>query len=739
MAVLELTSPEIQEINRRFDRLLDLCNRCKTEEDRNLIRRSFDLAFEAHKSARRKSGEPYIIHPIEVATIVTYEIGLDPVSVASALLHDVVEDTDYTVEDIKNDFGDQIAQIVDGLTKISDSYDSSSSLQAENFRKMLLTLSDDVRVILVKLADRLHNMRTLASMPAHKQLKIAGETLYLYAPLAHRMGLYAIKTELEDLSFKYSHPKEYNEINSRINKTEKNRILWINRFSLPISEKLTKNYIKYKIEGRPKSYYSIFKKMKAKNVTFEEIYDIMAIRVVFEPVEGIPEKTQCWNIYSMITDIYKPKPDRIRDWVSTPKANGYEALHSTVMGPDGQWVEVQIRTDRMNEIAEKGFAAHWKYKGVNDEASELDKWINKIKSMLNNPEADAVEFLNEFKMNLYTSEIVLFTPKGHMVNLPKNASVLDFAYEIHSEIGNHCIGAKVNHKLVPLSHKLQSGDQVEVLTSEKQSPQKEWAKYVLTAKAKSKIKNAFREERKEKMRIGKEILDSELKELNLQPSARIIRKLFEKFSIRSKDELYFNIGTGNINLAEIGKALKKKARLKLIRYYQLQLTRSSSRKNKKKQIAKKDKTPPVDFVINEETEPVYDTAKCCNPIPGDTIMGFRNDNGTITVHKTSCEIAIELSTKHGNRIVNAKWISQKKRSFLIKIKLNGIDSQGLVNNVTTIVSKELDVNMRAISFESHDGVFEGQIDLYVHDTKDLNNLIMKLMKVKGVESVKRIE
>lgn len=738
-----LTEQEKIKIEGEFDEILKVCLRARTKENKDLIRKAFDLANDAHKEMRRRTGEPYIIHPIEVAKIVSGEIGLGTKAVVSALLHDVVEDTDYTLEDIERQFGPKISSIIDGLTKISNVFDEESSLQAENFRKMLLTLSDDVRVILIKLADRLHNMRTLGAMPQHKQLKIAGETLFLYAPLAHRLGLYAIKTELEDLSLKYQHPVVYEEIHQKIKENEKKRVAYINKFTLPIINKLTEEGIKFNVTGRPKSIYSIWNKMQVKSVPFEEIYDIFAIRIIFEPDPNIPEKTQCWNIYSSITDIYKPNPDRLRDWISTPKANGYEALHTTVMGPEGRWVEVQIRSHRMDEIAERGYAAHWMYKGDDSAEGELDKWIKRIRELLENPESNALEFLDEFKMNLYTSEIFVFTPKGHLKRLPKGSTTLDFAYEIHSHVGNLAIGAKVNHKLVPLSYQLHSGDQVEILTSDKQKPKREWLDFVITAKAKGNIKDAFKIERKIYLTDGKEILENKLKELDISLSSIIFRKLLNGYNIKSKDDFYVKIGSGIINLDDIKKILKKKSRNKWIRYWQLQLTKTTGRRKKKQthdistDISIDQKKP---LLLTEEIdEQDYILSKCCNPIPGDDVIGYLNPENEIIIHKKKCPNAIKISSSFGDRIISASWTTYKIMSFLARIQISGIDKIGMINNVTTVISKELNVNIRTMFIESHDGIFEGDIDIYVHNTEDLNELIHNLRKIKGVNKVSRVE
>ncbi|NOZ47704.1 MAG: bifunctional (p)ppGpp synthetase/guanosine-3',5'-bis(diphosphate) 3'-pyrophosphohydrolase [Chlorobi bacterium] len=731
------TVEEKKIIEDSFKELLKVCIRCDKPGDKEMITHAFEIAKEAHQHMRRRSGEPYVLHPLEVAKIVTREIGLGAKSMTCAMLHDVVEDTDYEIEDIRNIFGEKIAYIIDGLTKISDVFDRDSSLQAENFRKMLLTLSDDVRVILIKLADRLHNMRTLSSMPPNKQLKIAGETLYLYAPLAHRLGLYAIKTELEDLSFKYRHPQIYEELLRKIKENEKHRLHKINRFTLPIAQRLTDEGLKFRLTGRPKSIYSIWNKMQTKNVAFEEVYDLLAIRIIFTPQNGVSEKNQCWNIYSLITDIYKPNPNRIRDWVSTPKANGYEALHSTVMGPGGEWVEIQIRSERMDEIAERGFAAHYKYKNVKSEESELDKWIKKIRELLEDPQSDALEFIDDFKLNLFSSEILVFTPKGHIKTLPKGATTLDFAYDIHTEVGKHCIGAKVNHKLVGLSYVLNSGDQVEILTSEKKNPEPEWINFVITARAKAAIKNGFKIERKKYIKEGKNKLEERLKEIKLYPNSKIIKKIFDQYEINNKDDLYYQIGNSSIDVEEIVKLIKKRTRNKLIRYWRLQFSKGTSEKKKGEIIKTKNLDKKTTFLVDESAGIII--AKCCNPIPGDDVLGYLNPDNTITIHKTKCPTAIKLNSSFGERMVKAEWKAQKILSYLVKIKLNGIDDVGVLKKITTIISEQLDVNMRAINFVSYDGVFEGTIEIYVHNTNDLNNLILELMKVKGILSVNRIE
>jgi GTP diphosphokinase / guanosine-3',5'-bis(diphosphate) 3'-diphosphatase len=740
--MLTQTDEEKRLINQHFEEMLECCTRCKSPEDLELIRKAFSIAQEAHKHVRRKSGEPYILHPISVARIVTSDIGLGTKSVIASLLHDVVEDTDYTLEEIRHGFGDKIANIIDGLTKISDVFDKNSNLQVENFRKLLLTLSDDVRVILIKLADRLDNMRTLGALPENKRLKIAGETLYLFAPLAHRLGLYSIKSELEDLALKYQEPEAFEDISRKIQENEKKRVLFINKFALPIIQKLEENKIRFDITGRPKSIYSVWNKMQNKNVPFEEVYDLFAIRVVFEPNQNVPEKIQCWHIYSLITDIYLPKPDRIRDWVSTPKANGYEALHGTVMGPGGKWVEVQIRTTRMEEIAEKGYAAHWKYKGISNQESEIDKWLKRIREMLENPKTNAMEFIDEFKLNLFSTEIFIFSPKGDIIKLPKGATALDFAYEIHSQIGNKAIGAKVNHKLVPLSQVLNSGDQVEILTSDVNRSQREWLNYVITAKAKSAIKDSFKDETKWRIEQGKITLEEKLKELNLHPNSRILKKLITGYEVSNKEELYSKIGGDVITLENLKKVLRKNTKSKLIRYWELTFG-GSRKKDVRKEPATSDsfsnKEPILLKEDIDETQLSYQIAKCCNPIPGDEVIGYRSPSESIIIHKSKCPTAIKLMSSHGNMIVSANWTTHKIMSFLARISFNGIDKVGIVNSITNVISHDLNANIRKIMVESHDGIFDGTIDLYVHDTKHLNNLIYNISKIKGINSVKRVE
>ncbi len=720
---------EQEHIKEAFEELLKSLRKDTSKESRQRIKEAFEFANEAHKGVRRRSGEPYIMHPLAVAKIATSEIGLGTTSVIAALLHDVVEDTDYTVEDISNLFGPKVASIVDGLTKISGVMGSDTSQQAESFRKMILTLADDVRVILIKIADRLHNMRTLASMPEHKQVKIASETLYIYAPLAHRMGLHAIKTELEDLSMKYEHPEEYEVINQKIEAYKRQFSALFTEFINPIRQKLSSNGYEYTITARTKSVYSVWLKMQRRNISFDEIFDLLAVRIVFKPKEDQPEKWQCWNIYSLITDIYSPKPERIRDWVSVPKANGYEALHLTVMGPEGQWFEVQIRSERMDEVAEKGLAAHWKYKNEG-ESSELDKWLAGIKEILDQPDATALEFLDEFKLNLFAKEIRVFTPKGYMRTLPKGATALDFAYDIHTEIGNTCIGAKVNHKLVPMSHKLASGDQVEILTSDKQRPQKEWLDFVVTAKARTHINAVFKKYRKELLRNGITIYEALVKRLGLPPTSETLNKVLNDYVLTNRDDLYVEIGKHNITEDDLEKVLRKRTENRFVKYWKLQFLWSGKDGDEKK----KHRTdvpidPDADFVI----------APCCNPIPGDDVVGLNIAGTKVTVHKRSCPEAIRLMASFGDKIVPVKWVSHKLMSFLAVIKITGIDTSGIAGEIATLIAKEEKVSMWMIHFDTRDGIFEGIIHLYVHNTADLNNIVSRIFQVKGVENVMRIE
>lgn len=720
-------------IKQQLEALINACPKCQSEENTKMIYKAFDIANEAHQGMRRRSGEPYIYHPLAVARICVEEIGLTTKGAVAALLHDVVEDTDLTIDDIKTMFGEKIATIVDGLTKLEGAFEQSGSQQAENFRKLLLTMIDDVRVILIKLADRLHNMRTLDSMPEHKRYKIAGETLYIYAPLAHRLGLNAIKTELEDLSLKYEHPDIYNDIYTRVKENEETYEKIISRVALPIDEQLRKAGYQFDIKARPKSIYSIWSKMQKKNVPFEEIYDLLAMRIVFRPIPDIPEKAQCWTIYSIVTDIYKPKPDRLRDWVSTPKANGYEALHTTVMGPEGKWVEVQIRSERMDDIAERGFAAHWKYKAQNDnKESELHNWLNRIRETLSNTDSNSLEFLDDFKLNLFSSEIMVFTPQGDVRIMPNGSTALDFAFEIHSNLGYKCIGAKINYKLVPLSHELKSGDQIEIITSEKQEPKYEWLGFVTTAKAKSRIKEAFKKERKQFIQQGEAELEKTLQVKKLSINAKILRKIQNFHNIPVKEDLYFEIGKGNIKLDNLDKILAEKTTSKWIRYWKL----SFGRKDKPTEEEPLD--PKALVVLSDNNESgKYEVATCCNPIPGDDVVAYLTDDDNLILHSRKCPEAIKLMSSHGDRIVTSRWESHKILSYLVIVAISGIDSVGIVSQMTKVISLEENINMRSIQIESHDGIFEGTLYLYIHNTDDLNILIGKLMKVKGVHSVVR--
>jgi len=724
-------------IRKKVDEMIAASPRLQDEQSIKTVMRAFEVAYSAHKDVRRKSGEPYILHPIEVARIAGEEIGLGAKGIAAALLHDVIEDTEMTVEDIQALFGDKIASIVDGLTKLSEVMDQTKSKQVENFRKLLLSMVEDIRVILIKLADRLHNMRTLDSMAENKRLKIAAETIYFYAPLAHRLGLYAIKSELEDLSLKYEHPKVYEELYQRVKANEEKYQSLINHFSLPIIEQLTEQGYHFDIKGRPKSIYSIWTKMQKKNIPFEEVYDILAIRIIFKPKSDIPEKAQCWAIYSIVTDIYKPKPDRLRDWVSTPKANGYEALHATVMGSQGKWVEIQIRTERMDEIAERGFASHYKYKGNTDRESELDNWLRHIRELLDNPDSDSLEFLDDFKLNLYSSEMMIFTPQGEARVMPVGATALDFAFEIHTKLGYKCIGAKVNYRLVPVSHVLKSGDQVEIISSEKQVPKYEWLNFVTTAKAKTKIKELFKKERKSIIQKGEQMLETELNKTKLTTNSRIIRKLLNFHHLPNKDELCYKIGNESITLNDLNKILSDKTSNKWVRYWKLSFGKTTTKKEEHHEALPSNKRH---FIVSDDSDPErFTIASCCNPIPGDDVVGYLDDDDKLILHSRKCINAIRLMTSQGNRIVSAQWESHRILSYLAVINISGIDQMGIVSKITKVISEDQNVNMRSINFESHDGIFEGIIYLYIHNAEVLNNLITNIMKLKGIYSVTRQE
>lgn len=719
------------------------------EEDLDLVEKAFNRAHRMHEGVRRKSGEPFVIHPLAVAKIVHDEIGLGAEAVACALLHDVVEDTPSTINDIKEEFGERIGVIIDGLTKISEIFGRKNSLQAENFRKMLMTLAEDVRVIIIKLADRLHNMRTLDSMPPNKQIKISGETIYFYSPIAHRLGLYRVKNELEDLSLKYRHPSKYREIQDKLEQTSEKRNKEIREFLDPVKKKLDENNITYELVAKPKPIYFIWNMMQQENLTFEELSDILNIRIIIYPTPFKGEKAQCWDIYALLTDIYVPRPERIRDWISAPKSNGYEALHVTVMGPRGNWMEVQIRTKRMDDFAKKGFAARWKYKDEKERNNALDNWLSRIKEHLANPKPDTMEFLDEFRLNLFASEIFVFTPKGDAKRLPVKSTALDFAYEIHSEVGNTAIGAKVNHQLVPLSHELQNGDQVEVLTSDHQKIQKEWLNYVTTAKAKASITNAIKAETKNRTYKGKKELEKTLAQFGLKPNSNLLRKLMEAYEVNSKEELYSKIGSGIISLDGIDKIIKKHARSKFIRYWGLQISRTANKtmpKTKKSSYSSKSKEDfdyKAPYIIREKTDGnqlPYQIAECCHPIPGDEVVGYKMPNSNvIIVHKAKCPTAIKLMSSQGQYIVPAQWTTHTYLSFLAKLSIKGIDRIGIAKDITALISNELNANIRKLNIDTIDGMFESYIELYVHNVNDLNNLILNLSKIKGIDSVKRIE
>ncbi|MFN3403659.1 MAG: RelA/SpoT family protein [Cytophagaceae bacterium] len=724
---------ENKEIIRRYRRLLRHAKPFLKDDDAKIIKKAFYTSLQAHKDMRRKSGEPYIYHPLAVAQIAVEEIGLGTTSIVAALLHDVVEDTHLEISDIERDFGPKVAKIIDGLTKISGVFEHGSSQQAENFRKMILTLSDDVRVILIKLADRLHNMRTLDSMPREKQLKISSETIYLYSPLAHRLGLYAIKTELEDLYLKYTDPVTYRNIADKINETKAARDKFIKDFIAPLQKSLDKAALNFVIKGRPKSIFSIWNKMKKQGTPFEEVYDLFAIRIIVDtPFET--EKAVCWKVYSIVTDFYKPNPDRLRDWISTPKANGYESLHTTVMSKSGQWVEVQIRTKRMDDIAEKGYAAHWKYKETAGKAeSGLESWIKKVRELIETNDSSALEFVDDFRTNLFTEEVFVFTPKGELKILPYGATTLDFAFEIHTQIGMHCLGAKVNQKLVPLSYILNNGDQVEILTSSKQKPSEDWLKFVVSSKARARIKDALKEEKKKFALDGKEIVERKLHQMKLDLNNETLNQLLNHFNVKNPLDFYYDVAKGIIDSKDI-KHFKDEKELKKT---ERKTDFAESRNHEVKKVTGSDSDM---LLIGDDMDKIdYKLAKCCNPIPGDDVFGFVTVNEGIKIHRTTCPNAIELLSHYGYRVVKAKWTAQKELAFLTGLKIIGTDRVGIVNDITKIISNELKVNIRSITIETNDGMFEGSIMLFVHDTKHLDKLIMKLKKVPDILSVNRFD
>ena len=729
---------EKKEILRRYRGLLRSASKSISATDKKTIRKAFDIALEAHSGMRRKSGEPYIYHPLAVARIVAEEMGLDTVSIACALLHDTVEDTYITLDDIENVFDTKTKDIIDGLTKISGVFDHSTSAQAENFRKMLLTLSDDIRVILIKLADRLHNMRTLGSMPKAKQLKIASETSFMYAPLAHRLGLYKVKTELEDLSLKYQDPEVYQTIAGKLKSTKTARTRFVNQFIQPLKDELDKQGFKAEIKGRPKSIFSIYNKIQTKHITFEEIYDVFAIRITIDEDELPKEKAEIWRAYSIVTDFYQPNPDRLRDWVSMPKANGYESLHTTVMSSKGQWVEVQIRTKRMDEVAEKGFAAHWKYKENTSANNKLDMWLAQVREILENESENSLDFIDNFKLNLYSEEIFVFTPDGDLKTLPKGATALDFAFHIHTQVGSRCMGAKVNSKLVPLSHGLISGDQIEIITSKNQSPKEDWLNYANTARAKQKIKSSLKEEKKKIATDGKEILRRKFKSLDVEFLSVNIAALEEHFHQDSITDLYYNIAKGSINLKKLkghtvegGRLIFKKEPIKRVKS-----PRPDKAAPDKHSIpGKKD----VLLIGDEQQKLDYQLAVCCDPVSGDDVFGFVTSSGTIKIHRSNCKNAVELLSNYNYRVMKAIWSSKEKKKFSSRLKFTGIDDVGLVHNVTKAISEDLNVNMKSISFDSNDGIFDGLVKVEIHNLDHLSKLMERLREVTGVLTVDRMK
>ncbi|MBT8317563.1 MAG: bifunctional (p)ppGpp synthetase/guanosine-3',5'-bis(diphosphate) 3'-pyrophosphohydrolase [Lutibacter sp.] len=727
---------ENKEIARRYKDLLKGAYQSFSVSDKREIRKAFDIAVEAHKNQRRKTGEPYIFHPIAVAKIVAYEIGLDTTSIVAALLHDVVEDTEYTLEDIERLFGENVGRIVNGLTKISHlKKEQNASVQAENFRKMLLTLNDDVRVILIKIADRLHNMQTMDAMPQDKQVKISSETLYIYAPLAHRLGLYNIKSELENLGLKYTEPEVYNDILDKITQSTEEQNIYIESFSDIIRESLNAQGFKYTIKGRRKSIYSIRKKMLSQGVTYEEIYDKFAIRVIYKSTLK-NEKFDAWKIYSIVTDHFIPNPSRLRDWISQPKSTGYESLHITVMGPKGKWVEVQIRSERMNEIAEKGYAAHYKYKNNNERESGLDDWLNKIKDSLENPDGNAIDFVEDFKLNLYAKEIFVFTPGGDLKALPKNATALDFAFSIHTQVGMNCRGAKINGKLKPISHELFSGDQVEIITSSNQKPNVGWLDFVVTARARTRIKNALKEDQKKIAEEGKEILERKLRHLKITLSESVVNELVNFFKLKTSLDLFYRVGIGSIENPQLKEFMAQRNN-SFMNFFKKRIKRSP----KNNQFTDKEEVADNfdSLVFGKEEERLdFKMAPCCNPIPGDKVFGFVTINEGIKVHKKDCPNAISLQSNYAYRIMSAKWIDSTKQEFKAILKIYGVDHVGLVNQITQVISKNMNVNIHGINISGHDGIFDGSITVSVKNKSQLQKLSDSIKKIEGIDSVERI-
>ncbi len=734
------TKAETRQIEDRYQDFLKVIKDKFDEGRLARIEKAFRFSNAAHHGIKRKSGEPFIIHPISVAKIVAVDLGLGATSIVAALLHDVVEDTDYRLSDIENMFGNRVARIVDGLTKLSGDFDSRHAL---TLKKMLMTLSDDVRVILIKIADRLHNMRTLDSMPAHKKIKIAGETLFLYVPLAHRLGLHAIKSNLEELSFKHKHTEEFNQINYLLHNQEEKRNYLVNEFIQPIIKKLEIEHVDCKVSHRLKTSYSIWQKMQKKSVSFNEVYDLLAIRIVVNSKPEISEKRQCFDVLSIVTDIYKPKPDRIRDWITTPKANGYESLHVTVMGPEGKWVEVQIRTDRMDDVAEHGFAAHYRYKDIRNYENELDPWIERIRELLQSTDADAFEFLDDFKLNLFSSEINVFTPKGDMFSLPQGSTVVDFAYEIHTDLGNKCIGAKINLKLVPLSHVLENGDQVEILTSENQSPKITWLKFSASPKARGKIKNAFKDEKTKHTQKGKELIEEAFKKIKAPLTSNNLKKLTAHFNLNNKEQLYSEVGMSFIELDNLKEIIGKKSENKLVKYWNLNFG-GGNKKSDEFDDEEEEITQKIDkkktFLLKENQDNIsFSLAKCCNPIPGEQVVGYLSTDDHVIIHKVKCHELERFIANQGEKIIQAKWTKFKRQSYLTRLSLEGFDRMGIVNEVTTVISKVHNINMRSVKFDTHDGIFKGDLFLYIHNAEDLNNLITRLKTIKGIDNISRIE
>ena len=736
-------SDEEKMVDDAFQHLLDTYLASPHRKKVDIITKAFNFARQAHKGVKRLSGEPYIMHPIAVAQIASEEMGLGSTSICSALLHDVVEDTDYTTEDIENLFGSKIAQIVDGLTKISGGiFGEHASSQAENFKKLLLTMSDDIRVILIKICDRLHNMRTLSSQPANKQYKIAGETLYIYAPIANRLGLNKIKTELENLSFKFEHPDTYDSIERKIESTKQSRDELFHQFTTPIREVLDKMGVKYTIKARLKSPYSIWNKMQTKHVTFEEIYDILAVRIIYTPDNPEDEINECFRIYVAISQLYKAHPDRLRDWLNHPKANGYQALHVTLMSKQGRWIEVQIRSERMDEMAEQGFAAHWKYKEgskeINDD-EELNNWIGTIKEILGDPQPDAMDFLDSIKLNLFANEIFVFTPKGEIMTMPAGCTALDFAFQIHSFLGTHCIGAKVNHKLVPLSYHLQSGDQVEILTSTSQHVHHEWTNFVTTAKARSKIQTALRHEAREQQKKGETMLGEWLQEKNIEENISLLDKLCEAYGLKKREELFIEIAEGDIALDDkfLQTASGKKKSAKWRKYLPFLKSEKSKETDsyQGKFVVGNNFNKKKAITVTDENISTFNYPTCCCPIPGDDILGFINDNKEITIHRRDCSVADRLKTSYGNRIVDAVWQMHRKILFEATIEIKGIDRKGILHDVAEVISEQMDINIRKVTVSSDNGIFEGVIELRVHDRNEVNDIMNNLKKIDDLKEV----